>query len=71
MIMNYILTDDYIPLNSLLKLCNLVNSGGEANIRIINGEVLVNNKVAFEKRKKIRIGDTIKFNNNEINIVNG
>ena len=32
---------DFIPLNDLMKKLHLVGTGGEANIRIVNGEVLV------------------------------
>ena len=46
--MKYILKDDYIPLNALLKVCNLVNSGGEANIVIINNEVKLNDNLVKE-----------------------
>ena len=51
----------FIPLNMLLKYLQLVETGGEANIRIANGEVLVNNAVETQKRKKLRTGDTVQF----------
>jgi len=60
---------DYIQLNQLLKLLGLVESGGEANQVITDGEVLVNNLPETQKRKKLRIGDVILFNSNEIKIV--
>ena len=59
---------EYIELNKLLKLMRLVNSGGEANFHIDSGEVLVNNVVETQKRKKLRIGDVISFNNKQITI---
>ena len=68
--MKYILKDDYIPLNALLKVCNLVNSGGEANIVIINNEVKLNDNPVKEKRKKIRHGDKVTFNNIDIFVTN-
>jgi ribosome-associated protein len=49
-----------------MKLLGLVDTGGEANIRITEGEVLVNNQYETQKRKKLRVGDKIKFNNQEI-----
>jgi ribosome-associated protein len=52
---------EYIQLNQLLKLLGLVDSGGEANQRILNGEVLVNGSVDIQKRKKLRPGDKIEF----------
>jgi ribosome-associated protein len=59
---------DYIQLNQLLKLQGLVESGGEANQRIVDGEVIVNNEVEFQKRKKLRPGDVITFNKHMITI---
>jgi len=59
---------EYIQLNQLLKLLGLVDSGGEANQRIVDGEVLVNNEVEHQKRKKLRTGDVILFNKKKITI---
>lgn len=52
---------DFITLNNLLKATHLVGTGGEANIRISNGEVRVNGAVETQKRKKLRVGDEVKF----------
>ena len=60
---------DYIQLNQLLKLLGLVESGGEANQRIVDGEVLVNKTVEYQKRKKLRKGDVVLFNNKTVNII--
>jgi len=43
---------EYITLNNLLKFLGYVQTGGEANQRIENGEALVNNIVEKQKRKK-------------------
>ena len=56
----------YIELNKLLKLLHLTQSGGQANEFIVNGKVLVNNSIEIQKRKKLRVGDIIQFNGNEI-----
>lgn len=60
---------DYIQLNQLLKLLGLVESGGEANRVITDGEVLVNNLPETQKRKKLRIGDVVLWDSHEISIV--
>ena len=52
---------DFIELNKLMKILNWVNSGGEANIMITEGEVFLNDKVETQKRKKVRKGDQIRF----------
>lgn len=59
----------FIELNKILKLLNLVESGGEANFLITEGLVHVNGMVELQKRKKLREGDLIKFENNTIKIV--
>jgi ribosome-associated protein len=53
---------EFIELNRLLKLMSLASSGGEANMFISNGEVLVNGEVELRKRNKIREGFKVKFN---------
>lgn len=57
-----------IELCKLLKITNMVGGGGEAKTMISEGNVLVNNEVVIQKRKKIRHGDIIKFNGKIIEI---
>ncbi|MBA6292415.1 RNA-binding S4 domain-containing protein [Colwellia sp. MB3u-70] len=56
-----------IELCNLLKIANMVD-GGEAKTMISEGNVLVNNEVVVQKRKKIRRGDIIKCNGKIIEI---
>lgn len=60
---------EYIELNKLLKVLRLVNSGGDANTMIIEGELKVNGNIETQKRKKLRIGDKIEFFEHTILIV--
>jgi ribosome-associated protein len=53
--------EDHIPLNTLLKLLRWVETGGEANLCIADGEVQVNGQVETQKRKKLRSGDRVEF----------
>ena len=62
----YLQEKEYIELNKLLKLTRLVNTGGEANIYIDNGEVLVNGAIETRRRNKLRAGDVVKFQDHEI-----
>ena len=62
---------DYIQLNQLLKLLNLVESGGEANQAITAGVVLVNGQMESQKRKKLYPGDKVEFEGEIIEIVKG
>ena len=53
------ITTEFIKLDALLKYDSLVCSGGEAKIRIQEGEVQVNGEVCTMRGKKIRSGDTV------------
>jgi ribosome-associated protein len=57
---------EYITLNNLLKFMGFVQTGGEANQTIENGEVKVNNSVETQKRKKLRVGDKVQYLNKEV-----
>lgn len=54
---------DFIRLDSLLKLCNAVMTGGYAKIVIQEGEVKVNGEICTARGKKIRVGDEVLFDN--------
>ncbi|MFK7863768.1 MAG: RNA-binding S4 domain-containing protein [Pseudohongiellaceae bacterium] len=55
------LSREPVELFKVLKFESLVNSGGEAKLVIEQGLVFVNGEVETQKRKKIRSGDTIEF----------
>ena len=55
------ITTEFIKLQDLLKLANLVGTGGEAKIVIQNGDVSVNGEVCTMRGKKIRPGDDVCF----------
>lgn len=57
---------DYIELNKLLKLKNLVSTGGEAHMMIDNGQVMVNDVVETRRRNKLRAGDIVSFGDHRI-----
>lgn len=59
---------EYIELYKLLKATDLCNSGGEAKIFIADGEVLYNGEVDTRKRLKVRAGDVITFNEQEVTV---
>ena len=61
--------NEYIELNRLLKLLGLVESGGQANMFITEGQLVVNGKTEYRKRNKLRIGDMVIFMDQEIKIV--
>lgn len=57
-----------IELYKLLKLADLVQSGGEAKFVISEGQVQLNGVVEIQKRKKIIVDDLIEFNSQKLRI---
>ena len=57
---------EFIELNKLLKILRWVGSGGEANMCIVEGDVYVNDQVETQKRKKLRAGDVVRFQQESI-----
>lgn len=62
------ITTEFIKLQDLLKLASLVGTGGEAKIVIQNGDVSVNGEVCTMRGKKIRPGDTVAFDGEELTV---
>ena len=58
------ITTEFIKLQDLLKLADLVGTGGEAKIVIQEGDVQVNGEVCTMRGKKLRPGDTVTFMGN-------
>ncbi|MCI5910962.1 MAG: RNA-binding S4 domain-containing protein [Oscillospiraceae bacterium] len=59
---------DFIKLDSLLKLADLVESGGTAKMIILEGRVSVNGEVCTMRGKKIRPGDIVTVENFEVTV---
>ena len=62
------ITTEFIKLQDLLKLANLVGTGGEAKIVIQEGKVSVNGEVCTMRGKKIRPGDTVVYDGEELTV---
>ena len=62
-------TGDYIPMIQLLKAANLVQTGGEAQIVVSEGEVIYNGEVDYRKRLKVKKGDVVEFRGETIRII--
>lgn len=61
--------EDFIRLDSAMKLADMVVTGGHAKIVIQNGEVKVNGEVCLMRGKKLHKGDRVEFENNGFLIV--
>ena len=53
------ISTEYIRMDQLLKLANLVAGGGEAKALIQGGEVSLNGEVERRRGKKVRVGDKV------------
>ena len=62
------ITTEFIKLQDLLKLANLVGTGGEAKIVIQEGKTFVNGEVCTMRGKKIRPSDTVAFAGKELTV---
>ena len=63
------ITTEYIKLQDLLKFAAVVQTGGEAKLAVQEGEVSVNGEVCTMRGKKIRPGDVVTFNGQELTVV--
>ena len=60
---------DHIPMIQLLKATNLVQTGGEAQIVVTEGEVKYNGEVDYRKRLKVKKGDVVEFRGQTIQVI--
>lgn len=63
------LRDEYIKLGQALKAAGFVPSGLDAKIVIQEGLVRVNGEVEYQRGKKLRSGDIVEFEGEQIQIV--
>ena len=61
--------EDFIRLDSAMKLADMVVTGGHAKIVIQDGEVMVNGEVCTMRGKKLRVGDKVTFDGQGFEIV--
>lgn len=67
--MTYALTEPYIELYKLLKLLDLVDTGGQAKMLIENGHVQRNGEIETRKRAKIVKNEIITIGDVIINVI--
>ncbi len=65
----FTLEGDFIPLIQLLKATDLVSSGGDAQMVVLDGMVKYNGTVDYRKRLKVRRGDLVEFNGQTIKVI--
>lgn len=59
---------EYIKLDQFLKLANIVETGGQAKLLILNGEVRVNGEVELRRGRKLRSGDVVQVGDDTLAI---
>ena len=67
--MTYTLTEPYIELHKLIKLLDLVDTGGQAKLLIENSQVFRNGECETRKRAKITKGEKITIGDVLIEVI--
>lgn len=60
--------DEYITLGQLLKIADVVSTGGEVKPFLATHTVYVNNEEDNRRGRKLRVGDRIRILNREFEI---
>ena len=63
------IVDDMIRLGQLLKLANVVGSGGDAKAVLESGQVRVNGEVETRRGRQLRRCDTVALNDERLRVV--
>lgn len=63
---NVKITTDFIKLDQLLKFAGAAAIGSEAKELVLEGKVKVNGEICTMRGKKIRSGDTVTVNGQDI-----
>lgn len=63
------LEGEYVELNQLLKLVGACESGGQGKQIVAEGLVQVDGAIEMRKSCKIRVGQTVRFEDWEIEVV--
>jgi ribosome-associated protein len=65
----FVITDEYIELNKLLKASGVCDTGGQAKMIIEDGLVFVDGEIETRKRRKIKDGMIVKYGAHRVNVV--
>lgn len=66
--MEFKITGEYIELAQLLKAAGLAESGGQAKLAVLNGEVRVDGAVEQRRGCKIRPGQLVEWNGQAVTV---
>ena len=62
------ITSEFIKLDAFLKFCGAAGTGGEAKLRVANGDVAVNGEACTVRGRKLRPGDTVAIDGEEYTV---
>jgi ribosome-associated protein len=65
----FVLDRDHVELNQLLKLVGLCDSGGMGKAIVATGAVTVDGTQELRKTCKIRAGQVVRIDENEIRVI--
>ncbi len=60
---------EFVELNNLMKLTGMCPSGGIAKMMIAEGNVTVDGQVELRKRCKIRPGQVVEYEGQQVTII--
>lgn len=60
--------DDMIRLGQFLKLASVIETGGEAKLRIAAGEVTVNGEVEVRRGRQLHRGDVVVIDGERLRV---
>ncbi|GAA1362835.1 RNA-binding S4 domain-containing protein [Catellatospora chokoriensis] len=60
--------DDMIRLGQFLKLASVIETGGEAKLRITAGEVTVNGEVEVRRGRQLHRGDVVVIDGESLRV---
>lgn len=66
---NFVITDEYIELNKLLKASGVCDTGGQAKMIVEDGLVTVDGETETRKRRKIKDGMIVEYGTHRVKVV--
>ena len=61
--------DEFIKLGQAMKKAGLVDSGVDAKMVILDGQVTVNGQTELQRAKKLHDGDVFSYNGETVKVV--